>query len=103
MSLALFEPGHFKLSGIINFETSPVIELQGRKLLESTSEDRWEINLRGVSQADSSALSVCLSWIRLASERNKSICFSGMPAELEALAQVCGIQGIINSVSCLAD
>ncbi|WP_020583185.1 STAS domain-containing protein [Endozoicomonas elysicola] len=103
MSLELVEPGHFKLSGIINFETAPVIELQGRKLLESTSEDRWEISLRGVSQADSSALSVCLSWVRLAREHNKSICFSSMPVKLKALAQVCGIQGLINSVSCLAE
>lgn len=103
MPLEVIEPGQFKLSGVINFDISPVVEQQGRKLLLETSENHWKINLSGLTQADSSALSICLSWIRLAREHHKSICFSGLPHELEALAQVCGIRKLLDDVSCLAN
>ena len=101
MTLEAVAPGQFKLHGLVNFATSAVIEEQGARLLLKSGDDCWEIDLKGISQADSSALSVFLSWIRLAQENQKSICFAGMPDELKALAQVCGIQQLLNSVSCL--
>ena len=102
MTLEVVAPEKFKLNGVINFETSPVVERQGRLLLQETGGERWEIDLSGITQADSSALSVCLSWTRLAGGHQKSVCFTGMPDELEALEQVCGIQRLLDSVSCLA-
>lgn len=103
MTLELVVPGRFKLNGVINFETSPLVEQQGSLLLQEIGEERWQIDLSGITQADSSALSVCLSWIRLAGSHHKSVCYTGMPDELGALARVCGIQQLLDSVNCLAD
>lgn len=100
MTLAVVAPGRFKLHGRVNFATSAEIEAQGAHLLLASGDDGWEIDLIGISHADSSALSVFLSWIRLAKKHQKSLCFTDMPDELEALAQVCGIQPLLNSVSC---
>lgn len=100
MTLEVLSPGRFKLHGTVNFATSPGIEQQGRRLLPQARGAGWEIDLSGIVQTDSSALSVCLSWIRLARDNQKTICFSGMPSALGALAQVCGIQDLFDSASC---
>ncbi|USE38223.1 lipid asymmetry maintenance protein MlaB [Endozoicomonas sp. SCSIO W0465] len=100
MTLQAVAAGRFKLDGLVNFATSAAIEEQGASLLLNAGDNCWEIDLSGISHADSSALSVFLSWIRLAEKNQKSIGFTGMPDELEALAQVCGIQPLLESVSC---
>ncbi|WP_422449989.1 STAS domain-containing protein [Endozoicomonas sp. ALB091] len=99
MTLAVAAPGRFTLNGVVNFTTSAVVEEQGARLLLTSGGDDWEIDLSGISQADSSALSVFLSWIRLAKKQQTSIEFVGMPHELEALAEVCGIQPLLNNVN----
>ena len=38
MTLEVVAPERFKLNGVINFETSPVVERQGRLLLQETGE-----------------------------------------------------------------
>ncbi|WP_257263768.1 lipid asymmetry maintenance protein MlaB [Endozoicomonas sp. ONNA2] len=100
MTLTAVAPGQFKLHGLVNFTTSAMIEEQGARLLLTSTEDGWEIDLSGISQADSSALSVFLSWLRLAKKLQKSIGFTAMPEQLQALAQVCGVQPLLNSVGC---
>ena len=91
MSLTEVSPGQFQLSGAINFATSPDIEQQGSKLLLATSSAEWTINLAGITQADSSALAVCLAWVRLARVNQKAVIFTATPNELSALAEVCGV------------
>ncbi|MFK0573035.1 lipid asymmetry maintenance protein MlaB [Endozoicomonas sp.] len=107
MTLDVLAHGRLKLSGAITVDTAPAIEKQGRELLLASicpsqaphAADHWEISLQGVTQADSSALSVCLSWIRLAREEDKTIAFTNIPHKLEALAQVCGIHQLLVSLS----
>ena len=91
MSLSEVSPGQFQLSGAINFATAPDIEQQGGRLLLATDSAKWRIDLAGITQADSSALAVCLAWVRLARANRKTIIFTAAPIELSALADVCGI------------
>ncbi len=93
--LEAISPGQFKLVGVINFETSPAIEQQGQRMLQVSTDEHWQIDLSGVIQADSSALSVCLSWVRLARAQKKSIKFNNMPLDLAALAEVCTVQKLL--------
>ena len=102
LGLSVAAPGQFELCGNINFENSPEIEYLGAKKLLADSGHRWAIDLKNVSQADSSALSVLLSWIRLAQAHDKVICFDGMPKKLHALAEVCNVDKVLDSVSCTA-
>lgn len=98
------EAGCFELQGEVVFDNASAVEQQGRDLLLKTLKgcDRWVISLHGVGHADSSALSVCLSWLRLAREKGVSLCFTGIPDDLEALAQVCGINELLANVTCPA-
>lgn len=91
MSLCEVSPGQFKLHGAITFTTSHGVEQQGRNLLLAASTVHWHIDLASITEADSSALAVCLAWVRLARENRKKLTFTAATDELTALAQVCGV------------
>lgn len=96
------EPGRFTLEGDVTFENASVVESEGLKVLQKSMADapaHWQICLLGIQQADSSALSVCLSWLRFAQKQNARLCFTDIPRELHALARVCGISELLTSVS----
>ena len=91
MSLIEVSPGQFQLSGAITFATAPDIEQQGSTLLLTSDSAQWIIDMTGITQADSSALAVCLAWLRLARANRKTLVFTAAPHELTALADVCGV------------
>lgn len=87
----------------MTFDNAAAVDESGRKLLENglrQGVSRFELNLAGLIQADSSTLSVCLSWLRLAQKHNVSLCFSDIPPGLQALAVVCGIDTLLDESSC---
>lgn len=103
MSLELTEPGRYALKGIVTFDNAAVVEENGRRMIENDlqqGESRLEVNLAGLLQGDSSTLSVCLSWLRLARQYNASFCLSGIPGELQALAKVCGVESLLDESAC---
>ena len=91
MSLIEVAQGQFQLSGAINFATSPDIEQRGSTLLLTSDSAHWVVDMAGITQADSSALAVCLAWVRLARANRKTVIFTAAPIELSALADVCGV------------
>ena len=95
MSLSEIAPGQFRLSGIINFATSPDTEQRGSTLLLASDSAQWIVDMAGITQADSSALAVCLAWLRLARANRKTVTFTAAPRELSALAQVCGVAELL--------
>ncbi|MGB0360555.1 MAG: STAS domain-containing protein [Endozoicomonas sp.] len=99
MSIIKVESGKFELSGEITFDSSPSIVTKGEKVLADDDAEHWEVDLTNVQRVDSSALSVLFAWIRLAQKHKKVICFSNIPNELDALATVCGLNNVINSVT----
>ena len=103
MTLKMIEPGRFAFDGDVIFDTASVVEMQGLKQLESALKldlSHWQVGLSGIKQADSSALSVCLSWLRFSRKHNVHLCFTDIPQELHALASVCGISDLLNNASC---
>lgn len=99
------ESGRFALEGSITFENASTVESEGLKELQKNLSNQpalWQISLLSISQADSSALSVCLSWLRFAQQHNVRLCFTDIPRELHALAKVCGISELLTNVSCPA-
>lgn len=52
-------------------------------------------DLAGVTEVDSSALSLLLEWRRAARERNATIAFSNLPANLGSLAALYGVGELI--------
>ncbi len=102
MTLTLSEPGRLSFQGDLTFDNAPVVEQQGRDQLEKALEsaiDQIDVSLHALGQADSSALSVCLSWIRFVRSHDIRLCFTDVPKELHALATLCGISHILTSTS----
>lgn len=105
MTLERVNAGQYLLKGTVTFDNAADIERRGRELLEEClgqGTTRFEVNLSELAQGDSSTLSVCLSWLRLANKQNASFCLSHIPRELQALAKVCGIDAILRESSCPA-
>lgn len=54
------------------------------------------VDLAGVTEVDSSALSLLLEWRREAGRNGRSIHFSNLPANLKSLAQLYGVTEFIS-------
>ena len=59
--------------------------------LQAIDRDGLTIDLAGVEEADSSALSLLLEWQRAAKARGYRIKYSGLPDNLRSLAEVYGV------------
>jgi len=59
--------------------------------LQAIDRDGVVIDLSGVEEADSSALSLLLEWQRAAKARGFRVRYTGLPANLRSLAQVYGV------------
>jgi phospholipid transport system transporter-binding protein len=59
--------------------------------IEQIDRDDLTLDLAGVDEADSSALSLLLEWQRAAKARGFTLKYSGLPENLRSLARVYGI------------
>ena len=55
------------------------------------------ITLRGLRAVDSAAIAVLLSWRRRAAAESKTLTFADVPASLVALAQLYGVEGLLQA------
>jgi len=53
------------------------------------------ITLEGLRAVDSAAIAVLLSWRRRAAAESKTLTFADVPASLVALAQLYGVEGLL--------
>lgn len=53
------------------------------------------VDLRGVTELDSSALAMLLAWLREARSRNRELAFSGLPDGLTAIARLYGVAELL--------
>jgi phospholipid transport system transporter-binding protein len=65
---------------------------QGREQLTSASAT---IDLSGVTEVDSSALSLLLEWRRHAARNGRTVRFARLPANLQSLAQLYGVTELL--------
>ena len=64
-------------------------------LLSELDRDALTIDLAGVSEADSTALSLLLEWRRAAKARGWRIRYANLPENLRSLAEVYGVLELI--------
>jgi len=63
--------------------------------IKAIDRDGLTIDLAGVDEADSSALSLLLEWQRAAKARGFRLSYSGLPENLRSLAQVYGVLDLL--------
>jgi len=85
--------GEFQLSGIVDFESVPQL-LRLTHTLFSNNHD-VTVNLCGVEQSNSAGLALVIHWLQLAKEKNLNIQFKNIPAQLQEIAKISGIESLL--------
>jgi phospholipid transport system transporter-binding protein len=88
------EGGVAYLDGKLTLEnTAELLEEGGRLMAEGVS----AFDLAGLSQVDSSALSLLLGWRRVASSQNRTVRFLNIPDSLVGLAKLYGVAELVDA------
>ncbi len=86
--------GGFRVSGELVFETVPELLEQGRALFGDGAPG-FDLDLGGVTRADSAGLALLVGWMRIAHARHRNIVFRNVPEQLLAIARVSGLDTIL--------
>lgn len=87
--------GHYQLKGQLNFVSVPLLWSQNRTDLFDDSSTSIEIDLSRLDRSDSSGLALLVEWYRSAEQRNKTISFVNLPAQMLDIARVSGLDEIL--------
>lgn len=84
--------GRYAVQGDMSFATASELLAQSRALF--VGQDAIDIDLSGVSHADSAGLALLIEWLRGAKLNNQKIKYLSMPMQLKALAEISEIDGL---------
>jgi len=85
--------GRFALSGEITFETAERVLLASEEPFEQHT--RIEVDLSGVTKADSAGLALLLEWITWANHTVREIRFLSMPERILAIARTTEVEQLL--------
>jgi len=85
--------GRFELSGEMTFETAERILLESEEPFEQHT--RIEVDLAGVTRADSAGLALLLEWITWANHTVREIRFLSMPERVVAIARTTEVEQLL--------
>ena len=86
--------GRFALRGDMSFETAEAILRSSEEPFEQHT--RIEIDLSGVTHADSAGLALMLEWITWANHTVREIRYVGMPDRIMAIAQTTEVDNLLD-------
>ena len=85
--------GRFALDGEITFETAERVLLASEEPFEQHT--RIEVDLAGVTKADSAGLALLLEWITWANHTVREIRFLSMPERILAIARTTEVEQLL--------
>jgi phospholipid transport system transporter-binding protein len=83
------------VSGVLNFETVPVLMKQAEKLFSKL--DKVSVDLAEVSESNSAGLALLLEMLRVIKMQKKSIDFKNLPEQIRIIAGAYGIDSELGS------
>ncbi len=86
--------GSLSLNGELSFKTVPALVANNKNFLSNGSS--IDIDLSGVSRADSAGVALLIEWQRQAQKQNKSVCFSNIPSQMLAIARLSGVNELLS-------
>ncbi len=86
--------GHFSLSGEMTFETAERILAASEDPFEEHT--RIEVDLSGITRADSAGLALLLEWITWANHTVREIRYTGMPERIVAIARTTEVEDLLS-------
>jgi phospholipid transport system transporter-binding protein len=87
------EEGAFLIAGELTLATANSVLTKSRS--EFAQAEVLNIDLADVTRADSAALALLVSWMRLAKQSDKHIQFQNLPAQMLAIAKASGLDAIL--------
>ncbi len=85
--------GRYSVSGELSFATVTDLLRQSRSLF--AGESSMELDLSGVTHADSAGLSLLIEWLRQARLQGRQLRYVALPAQLKALAAISEVEGLL--------
>ena len=92
-ALARVADGDYKVTGQLVFAT--VRDLLRASATVLQGEPRQSIDLSGVEHADSAGLALLIEWFCAAEKAKRSVRFTGVPAQLRALAKLSNLETVL--------
>jgi phospholipid transport system transporter-binding protein len=86
------QDGRCRLSGAVNLENVLALREQGLRLFTAAE---TELDLSGVTEVDSTALSLLFEWRRAALAANRRIRYINLPENLTSLARLYGVTELV--------
>lgn len=83
------EAGRFKMTGILDFESVPVVWQKSQVLFSAC--ETLDIDFSEISHSNSAALALLIEWMRSAKSNNQTITFQHLPLQMQEIAKVCGV------------
>ena len=78
--------GRYTISGELSFSTVNAILVESKKVIFSKPAAEIELDLSGVTRADSAGLALLIQWMRIARSHNSKVHFLHLPEQLKAIA-----------------
>ena len=91
---AVGDDGRWLLSGELSFESVPAL-LITHQVANPDTGGAIRVDLAEVTRVDSAGLALLVEWLRVSRAAGVSIVFENVPAQLQAIAQVCGLDNIL--------
>lgn len=86
--------GRFGISGVLDATT--VSDLLKHSIAAFEGQAHVDIDLKNVSESDSSGLALLIEWLRLARMARRQIHFENVPAQIEALARISEVEDLLS-------
>jgi phospholipid transport system transporter-binding protein len=86
------EKGRCTLSGPVTIRNAAALLEEGARLF---TDDGVTLDLSGVTEVDSAAVSLLLEWRRAAQRRSAHIAFVNLPGNLQSLAKLYGVTDLL--------
>ena len=86
--------GRWLLEGELGFSSVPAVLKSSAKGFTGSRE--IQVDLKGVTRADSAGLALLVEWLRESERAGRVITFTNVPQQLLAIARLCGLDGILS-------
>ena len=84
------------VEGALTLATVPALAAAAREHLRQGAR---VVDLRGITEVDSSAVALALEWLRQATESGSSLRFANLPVAMQNLAKLYGVSELLQPAS----
>ena len=87
--------GRFLVSGVL--DASTVSDVLTLSMASFEGQPHIDIDLKGVTESDSSGLALLIEWLRLARIAKREMHFDNLPPQIEALARISEVEDLLTN------